>query len=275
MKILGYVVMIVATIGMVIGFMKQKRGEAIGKPLTVICALVALVFALGNMFSGGMANKKEGRMIREWVAASQLVVGEKIGQYLTDKIGGGTIVILRDNSAAMDTFIEGIRKRIGSNITIAGEVIADLQGAQRDAMEANGIDPADMSEEMYMMRMGLSGWGNVDLYNEALAEVGDADVVVSLIGLPFGYRDMDFWHDDDHPKFIASSITNPSPLPEIKSMIEAGHITAWITVNPEAVNSMGNVLEDTPEDIDKRFIIVDADNLKSMVDKFPSLFRSM
>jgi hypothetical protein len=141
-------------------------------------------------------------------------------------------------------------------------------------MEASGMDPADMPEEMYMMPMDPSMMG-AGLYDEALAEVGDADVVVSLIGLPYEYLDMDFWRNEDHPKFIAVSIAMPMPLPEVKSMIEVGHIAAWITSNPEGDHALGDVPEDIQEAFDKRFIIVDADNVKSMIDKFPNLFLSM
>ena len=276
MNFLGYFIMIVAAIGMVVGITKQKRGVPWGKPLTVICALVALLFALTNLFTGGTNTKKLQKQYQEWNTAYQLVAGEMIGQYISDKIGNAEVVVLRDNTDAMDTFIEGMRKGFGDNVTIADEITPDFEAAQREMMIASGMDPATMPEEEMAMMMPMDPMMmSPDLIDEALEDALDADVVVSLIGLPYEYLDMDFWRNDGHPKFVAVSISMPMPAPEMKSMIEVGHITAWITNNPEGDHTLGDVPEDLQEAFDKRYIIVDGDNVKSMADKFPNLFMSM
>jgi hypothetical protein len=87
MSAIIWAVMIIAGIGMLVGFSKQKAGVDWGQPVAVVCAIIALVCALAQV---GLRLKGPGGgtggLKREmaWVRVS----GEKLGQYLAQKYPG-------------------------------------------------------------------------------------------------------------------------------------------------------------------------------------------
>ncbi len=280
MSFLGYTIIILAGIGMVVGLIKQKRGIEWGKPLTVVCAVVALLFAMGNLFTGGNEAKKLQAKYQEWNESYNLITGEKIGRYITDKFGSGEVVVLTMGDGNCGTIIEGLRKGLGDGLSIVREVKPDFEAAQREMMKASGMDPAEMPEgeaELMMDPMMMDPMMmSPELIDDALAEVGDADIVVNLVSLPYEYLKMEFWQDKDHPKFIMASTGMGMGLPELKSMIEVGHIAAYLSTNPKG---QFDVDAPIPEDLDEafgtRYILVDKDNVAEMAENYPELFMSM
>lgn len=264
MTFLHVLIMIVAVIGMIIGLAKQKQGHEWGRPLTVACAVVALLLALSSLLFGGRESAKK---MMEMNTTYQLLSGEKVGQYIADEFGSADIAVLLDNNPNTKDFMDGLRKGLGTSANIVKEISPDIAAEQKRMMKEAGIDVEDMT----MMTMDPSMM-SADMFEDLLNDAGEADVIVSLLGLPYDYLQLDFWRDKDRPNFVAVTIFSVMPPLEVKSMIELGHISTWITTRPDGDFSLEDKPKNMEEAFSNRYILVDKDNLAETVEQYPGLF---
>ena len=106
--------------------------------------------------------------------------------------------------------------------------------------------------------------------DKALLVNKEQQVVVSLIGLPMGYYEMNFWQKSKLPKLY----TYRGFSWEIDLDIKDGRIAGFITFNPDNKFKAkdGAKAEKSEEFFNKHFIFVKKDNIDSMVRQFPGLF---
>lgn len=180
-----YLIMAVAFIGMVVGLQKEKAGATWGRPVAILCILVAVAAAIYSMVGGGKPDTgNRERAYRE-------IKGRKVGTYLAGKFSGKKIVVLLPPETAMPqeggeselphkAVLEGFTKGLDGKLEVVGTIDpkmpADIKAKMEKAM-------ADGGEGM-MMAEGQPWFGVKELNKELEAYKGKYDILVCLTGLP-------------------------------------------------------------------------------------------
>ena len=211
---------------------------------TAFVAVLKIVFLL---FVGGTVDES-----RKEVANAEYSALHYFGSYIADKYDGKKLTLLvapeehadRNQKNRINGFMEGMEKKLVTEIVAVDFV--NTKGKRR--------------RRSYTYK-------NLD---KALRKNPEQNVVISLIGLPMAYYEMQFWQRRDLPKFY----TYRGFSWEIDLDIKEDRITGFITFNPKNkfTGKDGAKAESTETFFNDHFIFVTSSNLKKMVNKFPSLF---
>jgi hypothetical protein len=106
--------------------------------------------------------------------------------------------------------------------------------------------------------------------NQIIQANDENDVIISLIGLPINYYNMECWNKD-----LADIYAYRGYSWEVNQDIENGELTGYITINPNMKfkATKGQTAKKTNAFFEKHFLFVNKRNVKSMVKKFPKLFK--
>ena len=182
-------IMVVAFIGMVIGLRKEKGGAAWGRPVAILCIIVALLAAgmkMKTMFGGG--NTEAANINTRYLG----IKGEVLGGYLNQKFAGKkALVLLPPEMPAMGeqtgepsykAVLNGIKKAM-PGVTIVAEVEPKMPESVKAAL-AKASGGANGPEDMVMMPEGQM-WFDVSILNKELeAYKGKFDLLICLVNLP-------------------------------------------------------------------------------------------
>lgn len=275
MSVIQIAIMIVAGIGMVVGLQKQKAGAEWGKPVAIVCIVVALIAALWSSVKtlGGKGNNA-GVVDRE--LRFQQLGGEKLGKYLAEKHAGAKVLILTEPKLGTQTgkpnpLVEGLKKGMGSALTVAAEaspeVPADKAKAFAKEMPMEGASGGAQGE----MMPPLEYWYTAKIFDTLLGKFdGQFDLLVTTIGLPQDARSSAILKGKSCPKI---AVLNGS-IYDLKGAFKPTMIVAAITYNPKAVYDEKPVPKDLDEAFNKRFLLVTPDNLQQVGSTNPDIFRS-
>jgi hypothetical protein len=185
-----YAIMVVAGIGMIIGLQKEKGGAAWGRPMAIVCIIIAVGAAVFQMMGGGGKGGAQGG-IEE---AYRNVKGEKLGVYLAGKFAGKKALVLlppempmmggeQPAEPAYKAVLEGLEKGLGGKVQIVGKIEPkmpeDVKAKLQSAMGAGGAP-----EDMAMMPEGQM-WFDVPALDKELASYkGKYDMLICLTSLP-------------------------------------------------------------------------------------------
>lgn len=270
MSKMAIVIMLIAAGGMIFGLSKQKAGAAWGKPLAVVCAIVALLCAVGNIFSSGGPDVTE---VRNREMAYQEVGAQKLGMYLAEKFPGGKAVIiveptLNAGAAKPSAVVDGLKKGFGTNITVVEEVSPAIPESAKNAF----------SEEMPMNEGGEGGemlpplefWFTAKIFDELVKKNSDkCDLIITTIGLPMDLGAMKFWTMKDRPNLALAS----GSVYELKKAIAGKAIVAAVTYNPKAVYDEKPPPSDLDAAFDKRYLLVTPENVATVAGEYGDLFK--
>lgn len=179
-------IMVVAFIGMVIGLQKEKGGAAWGRPVAILCIIVALAAAgmkMKTMFAGG--NTEAASINARYLG----IKGEVLGGYLAQKFSGKkALVLLPPEMPAMGeqtgepsykSVLNGIKKAMPGV-----EIIAEVEPKMPESVKAALAKASGGPEDMAMMPEGQM-WFNVAILNKELeAYKGKFDLLICLTNLP-------------------------------------------------------------------------------------------
>lgn len=268
MKIALIVVMILAAIVMVWGLAKQKAGVEWGKPVATLGAIVALICALAQMFSGGGSSPKK---IMESQLEFTKISTVKMGSYLADKYPGAKAVVLtapapsveaNGKDQATEAMLEGLKQGLKGKIDIV-EVVS----IQPDMPK--GMTPGD-PKAMEFLAIPLEAWFTAEKFDGVVQGhvVGKADMVISLAGLPAEVAKMKFWNLNPRPKLALGS----GNIFELQKAIEAGAVSVAITANPKADYEKLSPPSDVEKAFALRFLLVTPENVKQVAADNPGMF---
>lgn len=276
MSLIQIVIMIAAGIGMVVGLAKQKAGAAWGKPVALVCIVVALVAALWSSVRTMAGPSNAGVVDRE--IAFQKLGGKKLGLYLAEKHSGGKVLILSEPKLGsqvgkVNPLIEGLKEGMGSKLTVAAEaspeVPADKAKAFAKEMPMEGA-PGGAGAPGEMMPP-LEYWYTAKIFDALLGKYeGQFDLLVTTIGLPQDARSSAILKGKSCPKI---AVLNGS-IYDLKGAFKPTMIVAAITYNPKAVYDDKPVPKDIDEAFNKRFLLVTPENLQQIGSTHSDIFRS-
>jgi hypothetical protein len=97
------------------------------------------------------------------------------------------------------------------------------------------------------------------------------DMIVTLIGLPMDMQAMKFWHIDpaERPKLVVAF----GSVYELMAPIEADFVSAAVSYNPKyEYDEKEEVPEDYTEAFNRRYLLIDAANIKQIHAENPGMF---
>jgi len=271
-----YGIMAVAFIGMVIGLQKEKGGAAWGRPVAILCIIIALGAAGMKMFGGG-----KGGQAADINTRYQQIKGEVLGGYLAEKFSGKRALILlppempvmgqQAGDPPYKAVLSGLEKAMGG-VQIVGKIEpkmpADIKAKLEKSMGAAGAP-----EDMAMMPEGQM-WFNVAVLNKELEAYKDKfDVLVCLTSLPgveamgmgMGtvrmdpYTKLTIWPDKNVKVALAEGGIN-----KLGKAIFDGKICAAVTYKQQISDKAWD--EQPPSDLKEafgmRFVLITPDNVK-------------
>ena len=277
MSAVGIGIMVVAGIGMLIGLSKQKAGAEWGKPLAMVCIIVALGTAVMNIVktSTGGSNTK-GIVEREM--QYQKIKGKKLGAYLAEKYPGSKALIIVEPKLSGSTakkkpnvVLEGLKEGFGSAITIVAEVSPTIpekalknMKSQMPVMEggAEGMEGEEMMPPMEF-------WYRAALLNKLLDQYKDKyDMIVTLIGLPQDARNVKVLKSKKRPKVAIAE----GSVYELRGAIKAGVVVAAVTYNPKAEYTDKAVPKDLDEAFKDRYLLLTPETVDQVASQCPGIF---
>lgn len=277
MSLIQIVIMIVAGIGMVVGLAKQKSGAEWGKPVAVVCIIVALIAALWSSAKTLTGGSNTGVVDRE--IAFQKIGGKKLGLYLAEKHKGAKVLILAEpklgtQAAKTNPLLEGLKDGLGTAVTVAAEVSPEVPADKAKAFAKEmpmdgGVagGPRAMGGEMLPP---LEYWYTAKVFDALLGKYdGQFDLLVTVIGLPQDARASAILKGKACPKI---AVLNGS-IYDLKGAIKPTMIVAAITYNPKAVYDDKPAPRDIDEAFNKRFLLVTPENLGQIGTTYPDIFR--
>lgn len=275
MSPIAIAIMVVAGIGMIVGLSKQKTGAVWGKPVAIVCIIIALATALMNIVKTSSGGNTAQIVEREQLF--QKIGTQKLGMYLAEKYPGAKALIVtepRIGTAASrpNILVEGLKEGFGGKITVVEEVSPEVpqNAAKAFAAEMPAMEGGEGGMEGEMLPP-LEYWYTAAVL-EALLEKykGQYDMIVTTIGLPQDANRMKLWKAKDKPKV---AIANGSVY-ELKGPIKAAMIVGAITYNPKAEYDDKPVPKDLDEAFNKRFLLLTPENIDEVASAHGDIFRN-
>jgi len=270
MSFLWFVIMIIAAGGMVFGLAKDKQGAQWGKPLTIACAIVALLLAVGTIFSGG--NRVDVEAIRERELAYAEISTHKLGAYLGEKFAGSDAVVIVPidfgvpNESAVAQ-LRGLKEGLGTDVEIVAEVSPELSEEFKQMMEQ-----APEGAEMPYMGMApmMDMMIRAEQFNKIFKEEAKGvDLVITLVGLPMDLENLICWKMSDPPKLAVYSAMQ---VPRLKEAIKQDYVSALIAYRPDPDMEQKDIPDDMEEAFAKRYLLITPENVEEYAAKYEMLF---
>jgi hypothetical protein len=271
---MAILIMIIAAVGMIFGLSKQKAGAPWGKPLAVVCALIALLCAVSHIVGGrgpSMTTVIEREMTYQKVSA------QKLAMYLADKHAGAKALVVIQPTGGQDRenpLVAGLKEGFGGKIEIVQVLEPEIPEEAKKmfaaemppAPEEGGAGGPGAGEEVVPP---LEYWFTPALFDKIAEDSKDqADMIITTIGLPQDPASMRFWAMDPRPKLAVVS----GSVYKLKKAIKSGAIVGAVTYSPAAVYEDKPPPGDIDKAFDKRFILVTPENVDDVAAKHGDLF---
>ncbi|OGV63272.1 MAG: hypothetical protein A3K19_12865 [Lentisphaerae bacterium RIFOXYB12_FULL_65_16] len=278
MSKISIVIMILAGFGMWKGMKKHRLGYWWGRPVTVVCACVALLFALLHAFSSGGPNMTK---VIDREMRYQFFGGKKLGLYLAEKYPNSKAVIIVQASPTgasggedrKNALVDGLKEGLGTAITVVAEASPELPASARRAMGGGaaggpGGEGGPGPEAMDMVAP-LEYWFTAELFDKLVSKYSkQADLVITTIGLPQDVSAMKFWQMNPRPKLAMAS----GSVYELKKAFKGQAIVAAVTYSPKAQYKDKPAPNDMDEAFNERFLLITPESIDTVCGEFPELF---
>lgn len=263
-RMLVILVIVLAVLGMVAGAILSRRGDPRGNAVAVLAAVVGMTAALG--YSLGLFS--DPPPVHERERNYEHIAGERVGLYVAEQKPDARVVVIAPfehytYEPRRQALLAGLTEGLGEQVTVIETVEPPLPPDVRAAYEAYGEGEGD---EQFPP---IDAWFTVDSFDALLAEhAGDADVIISLAGLPTGAEKLAFWDRADRPALV--TVFGPSLL--LAHRIASGDILAAVKDRLSARHSLETPSDDVVTAFNRRFVLVTADNLDEVRQESPRLF---
>lgn len=260
-----YILMIAFAIGMYWANTQYKtKGAPWGRPLAGLFGLLAILMALSKILHDSLGCERKS--LQTDILEKELKYTEAtylyLGEYLAENHANSKVLLVANPKIAR-----------------AGEYAKRRMEVIKDALE-DGFDgrlSIVSTEHLEMPSMGKGGMPTMyesmftaEAFDEIIDRNSQADLILSLVGLPIDWKDMEFWFkEEDRPKMV---ITN-GQVYELKPPILDGYIHAVVYHNPSSGYDFKTpVPDDHKEAFDKRYLMIDAKNIESIAAKHSQMF---
>jgi hypothetical protein len=244
----------------------KTKGVAWGRPVAGLFGVLALVIALWSILatSCGFEKQKRQKTILDKELRYTNAQFEYLGDYMKRKFAKSEVLLIASpktpgsNEYAdnrLNTIRDALKDAFDGSLTLSGT--AHLKAPENQ----DGMPP--MFETMF----------TAEAFDEIVAENPDATLILSLVGLPMNWKEMEFWtkEDDKRPKLV---VTNGQVF-ELYAPIMEGYVNAVVHYNPSSqYNFQDAVPSDVTEAFEKRYLLIDADNIAKIASENEGMFAS-
>lgn len=277
MNPISLILMLAAAAMMVFGLQKSKQGYEWGKPVTIAGAAIALLLALGSMFTSKGPNPQK---LSEYQSRYREACGAKLGMYLAEQFPDAKAAFLMPHNMNSPTsqhstdLVDALKNAMEDTIQIGPDLVPtpppEIQRQHEEMREQLGSQ--DVPPEQAMMYMTpMFSWFSAEQLDDLVAEkAADCDLLIAIAELPQDFERCRFPTKADAPKIVLTggAIYRYAPI------IESGVIVAAIANNPEANWEPAPPPKKVEAAFDERYLLVTPDNINKIAEKYPDLIPS-
>lgn len=268
MKVLLILLMFASIWGMVVGLKKHKEGAVWGRPLTLLCLLLAFPIMIVQFRSTTPGGNSRALINREM--AFREALGAKVGQIVADEFAGAHVVVIPDqatDSPVASAFTSALDRAASVEL-----LIPDFESYFLSRVDETGLQGEEARmwmEEMIdfaVMDMGMSA----DLLNIALRQVDrQPDVLVFFSPLPYDFMHLEILQRAERPRIILASGHEMFEIEDLASGLERGLFHGVVTFNAKNWRAEGPVPSRVEEAFAERYVWVTSAN--QLLDALPHL----
>jgi len=246
--------------------------EAVGKTILVLLALTILSMPV-VVWRVWRARHRTTTRISTGLSRMDLVelAGEALGTYLALKSPGGRAMLVvppKDSSdydaAVVAAARAGLQKGFGKEVRIIGEASPQMSLAKKLAWEKETKN----SDHTPALRY----WLDAASMDEVLGKCSDADVIVSLVGLPEDLDMMSFWRTPEAVRPMVAVLLGRVPTGKTIRALRAGWIAAAVDYSPGPRIRYPFLTPDTAQRFGRACRLVTSENVKVLARMLPDLF---
>jgi hypothetical protein len=163
--------------------------------------------------------------------------------------------------------VEGLRDGFGDAVTVIDVVVPDLKdGAWERPRSVPGLRPTTTPLSFLM---------TPDAFDRIAESQPNADLLVSLVGLPADLRAVRLWEDPDGPAVAAllPDLRLFESEDELRWALTEGPLTAILVKRPAAPADSTRLSGSARERFEQRYLIVTAGNVEAALDRYRTIVR--
>lgn len=200
-----------------------------------------------------------------------------LGQYLARQYPGGRAIVLSNpfsNLAGQPREIyeyekagvRGLRQGLGTAVRIEGVVFPELKPGALEHPRAAGIDRATTTPLSYLVADNA--------LDKVARQYPQAEILVSLIGLPVNVRQTRTWQAAGGKKFalLLPDLRMVGNQAAIGQAVRSGKIAAMVLNKPGAPPEDQPLGRDAQTEFDQRFLLITPTSIERYLQAYPRLF---
>jgi hypothetical protein len=202
---------------------------------------------------------------------------QRLGRYLAEHYAGKKAIVLSNpfsqkpgQPSEVYQFekagLHGLRRGMGKAVTLQAVVYPALKPDVEQNPASVSIDPTTTTPLSYLI---------TDTALDVLVQAHpDAEIIVSLIGLPVNLRQTKTWKDDSRRTFalLLPDLRMIGNREAISAAIRNGKIAAFVLNKPGAPPEEQPLGRDLEMEFDQRFLLVTRETLERYLKAYPHLF---
>jgi len=235
-----------------------------------IVALVVVTFLAG------------GYVLGRWGHWSTPVQGRELatrflGAYLASKFPGQRVLVLSNPFTRLPgqpreirlfeaAELRGLEHGLGDRLKFESVSAPGIRADYLRDPASVFIDPATTTPLSYLVTAAA--------LDKTLAEHQQAQIVVSLIGLPANIRESGSWQNPDGPRFalLLPDLRMVGDSGAVLDALKSGKIAAIVLNKPRAPAEDVKLTSDAQAEFDRRYLLVTPENAEALLRTYPGLF---
>ena len=203
---------------------------------------------------------------------------EYLGRYLASQYPGKKVVVLanpfsqksgqpREIYQYEKAGLRGLQRGLGKSVVIETVAFAELKPGFVKYPRSVFIDLRTTTPLSYVVTDGA--------LDKIAAAHPQAELLVSLIGLPLNVRQTETWKSANPKKFalLLPDLRMVGDAGAVREAILSGKIAAFVLNKPGAPADDQPMGEDSKMEFDRRFLLVNRDTIDRLLQLYPRLFR--
>lgn len=203
---------------------------------------------------------------------------EYLGRYLASQYPGKTAVVLANPFTQMPNqpreiyqfekaALQGLRRGLGKSVVIETVAFPELRPGFLADRRSVFIDPRTTTPLSYVV--------TDETLDKIARDHPQAELLVSLIGLPINVRRTETWKTANPRKFalLLPDLRMVGNEGNVREAIFGGKIAAIVMNKPGAPAEDQPMGKDSKMEFDRRFLLVDRDTFDRLLQVYPRLFR--
>ena len=231
----------------------KTKGAPWGRPLAGLFGVLALVLALSRILSDSLGCEKAKRQneILDKELRYTDAQFQYLGDYMQRKFAKHTVLLIASPK------IIGSSQYAESRLSTIKNALKDAFDGRVTLLKTVHLESPENQDGMPPM---FETMFTADAFDEIVENNPEANLILSLVGLPMNWKEMKFWYleDNKRPKLV---ITNGQVF-ELYDAIIDDYVNAVVHYNPSSeYNFQDSVPSDITEAFEKRYLLIDKDNI--------------